>query len=855
MIYDSEARSFDVDLKSSEIVCKDSRISYTRESLLSLSEADFCKELPAGVDKSRFRDFIISYSREDLLSLAELNVCKELPYGFDQSIISDLQDASQTAPEIQKLQGHDSLSFGRTSEASTEEFAERWDSFKSIYADSKSKDSEKSNWHQLQRPWENPTTTGVLRNVSQNPEKSGILGSWSGTKPSQGGSEISSLKLPESNSLLSRCSQPYRPPFLKALSHPETPRNDENSNKAFGHSRKQTATEESWRKGPIDLKTNEQLQAIDEKQNSSERNEEVIAKSRACTPLQEHSAIQIVNRFRVSPPILSPVTASVEPLCSTCETAESSLIEDSSKNKPLLQGQDEMSNHVEKLQPHFLEGSRFSALIILKDAEDIDPNLIDEADPASNVKPKSDHRSIVDKGGLAKTQKKGLRTQVDPPLTRSTEKITRNIFPNNAVRKTAYMSTAMKASMRTVVSTKPLSNISNSEGHFRTEHHKDIGIVSEGSHNGFPKDTSDANHLVTEAKPSNGSISENWLPSLQTKHEDIFTDGRDSFKLDSKSVSCSSDNDKAPSDISSWPDLTHDNFWRTATEMSTKENLLDKGQSRETSFYDEELDYTFDELTSSQISEISHFIPSYLFDNESDSDPEINLPDEDSLITVDDTYIFQEEILNQSPVSNKPMQTDVRHQNLLLPDTWLRDSQLNVAKMFVNPLNTQADLRAPPQLQDPRRFNHYNYVPFPADAISIGQPPLMPQFYEHTVEPTHNFYSYLNNTLPPDPPSYHQVHQMPWRQPEPDLLRNLPLNYQGNINSAYMELRGRHGGEVELRPTFSQIIQIGRQAEKEIRPTFSQMIQMQIGIAKMKLETLPGFKQRAYRKPISNPNR
>ncbi|KAL9225344.1 hypothetical protein vseg_001283 [Gypsophila vaccaria] len=864
IVCDEIARSFDVDVDmntSSEIVREESRISYTRESLLSLSEGEFCKQLPAGVDKSSLsRDFILSYAREDLLTLAELNVCKELPYGFDRSIISsDLQDLSKSAPEIQKLQRHESLSFGRTSEAPTEESVERWDSFK--LNDSKSKDSEKFSWHQLQRSWANPTTTGILQNASHNPEKIGILGSWSDTKPSQGESEISSPKLPASSSLLSRCSQPYRPPaYYKALSYLETTKNELNSSKTFGQAEspsKERAIEESWRKDSIDLKSNEQLQVVKEKLNSSEHDEEVIPKTGASSPLQEHSALQIANRFRVTPPppILSSVSASIEPPCSTSDT-ESSLTEDSLKNKPLPQGQDEVPNHVQNLQPQILEGSRFSALIILEDAEDVDPNLIDEVDPASNVTLKGNQRSIVDNLRFAKTQKKGSRTQVTLPLTKSTEKINRSITPNNAVRKAAITPAPMKASVRTAASTTPLSKISNSEGGLRMEKHKHIDNGSKDSSNGFAKNISDANHLA------NASISENWLSSNQTKHENILTDRSDSCKLDSKSVSCSSDSDKTPSNFSSWSDLSHDSIGRASTEML--ENPLDKGQSRETSFCDQHLSRSFEEVTSSQISEASNFIPSSLFEDETDSNFELNLPDEDSLITVDDTYIFHEELLNQSPEipskggsttsrfsgSNKPIQTDSLHQNLILPHQWLHDSQLNIAKLFVNPLNTQADFRSPPQLQYPWRYQHYNYAPFQSNTFPTGNLSWMPQNYEQSLPPAHSFYTHLDNTLPAGPPSYHQVHQMPWRQNEPDLLRNLPQNHQSNINSAYMGMTGCHGGEVELRPTFSQIIQIGRHAETATRPTFSQIIQMQIGMAKMKLES-----QRAYRKPITKPNR
>ncbi|XP_020595988.1 uncharacterized protein LOC110035990 [Phalaenopsis equestris] len=55
----------------------------------------------------------ISYTREFFLSLSELDVCKKLPGGFDKSILSDLEDAANTASERQRSFGNLSLQGSR----------------------------------------------------------------------------------------------------------------------------------------------------------------------------------------------------------------------------------------------------------------------------------------------------------------------------------------------------------------------------------------------------------------------------------------------------------------------------------------------------------------------------------------------------------------------------------------------------------------------------------------------------------------------------------------------------------------------------------------------------------------------
>ncbi|KAH9611060.1 hypothetical protein KSS87_018963, partial [Heliosperma pusillum] len=200
----------------------------------------------------------------------------------------------------------------------------------------------------------------------------------------------------------------------------------------------------------------------------------------------------------------------------------------------------EVTYQVEKLQPQVLEGGRFSALIILEDAEEVDPDLIDEANLASNDKTRDDQRLNVGNARFGKTRKKRLRSEA-VPFPKRTDNTTITSFQNNTLRRTAVKSSDMKASMSSAVSIKPSYKTSDSQGGFVAQEQKVFDISSKNVHKGFAEKASVADHLATEAKASNSSVSEIWLPPHCTKHHDIIMDGRNSCKPDSESVGSLSD--------------------------------------------------------------------------------------------------------------------------------------------------------------------------------------------------------------------------------------------------------------------------------------------------------------------------
>ncbi|MBA0617375.1 hypothetical protein Godav_026828 [Gossypium davidsonii] len=242
-------------------------MSLENEEQHSLDQPDISKE---SQKKSR-----ISYTREFLLSLSELDICKKLPEGFDQSIFgSELEDTSQ---DRQRIPG--TLSGYRRNEYSSSpptrgDYSRgihgRWDSRSSGKSDRDS-DSQ-SDWdsdhgrrhgNQSRRSW-------------QGPEHDGLLGSGSFPRPSgyTAGASASKLRANE-QCHLNRSNEPYHPPRpYKAVPHSRRETNDSYNDETFGSTectsedraeeeRKRRASFESWRK--------EQQKAFQEKKINPER--------------------------------------------------------------------------------------------------------------------------------------------------------------------------------------------------------------------------------------------------------------------------------------------------------------------------------------------------------------------------------------------------------------------------------------------------------------------------------------------------------------------------------------------------------------------------------------------------------
>lgn len=194
------------------------------------------------------------------------------------------------------------------------------------------------------------------------------------------------------------------------------------------------------------------------------------------------------------------------------------------------------------------------------------------------------------------------------------------------------------------------------------------------------------------------------------------------------------------------------------------------------------------------------------FSRDSDSSLEILLHDEDSLIAIDDTYIFQLDeqkpsldvaskggrSASSSVGSNKLLKPESLHQILSLPDPWSIESQMNAQKLFANPSDSQAYLRAASSFQDPRKIYRKGYDPFAPNLVShpFGQllveprpyEPLVQQLLSPAVRHGESFSPHIHNTIPPQPVIYQQPHQIPYFQPEPFPLTSRAPHYQRNVN-------------------------------------------------------------------------
>eukprot|EP00262_Sarcandra_glabra_P000105 TRINITY_DN1015_c0_g1_i2.p1 TRINITY_DN1015_c0_g1~~TRINITY_DN1015_c0_g1_i2.p1 ORF type:complete len:203 (-),score=27.50 TRINITY_DN1015_c0_g1_i2:94-702(-) len=165
----------------------------------------------------------ILYTRDFLLSLSELDICKKLPSGFDPSVLSEFEDGPLNVPERQRiLGGLHSQNFRRGEYGSSPPTRVeilgnysrgsngRWDAGSSGSSDkdgelqsdrvSIGQDSGKRFGNQSRRPW-------------QNPEHDGLLGSGAFPRPSgyTGGASAANTR-GNGQYLLNKSTEPYQPP-------------------------------------------------------------------------------------------------------------------------------------------------------------------------------------------------------------------------------------------------------------------------------------------------------------------------------------------------------------------------------------------------------------------------------------------------------------------------------------------------------------------------------------------------------------------------------------------------------------------------------------------------------------------
>ncbi|XP_042504749.1 uncharacterized protein LOC122081629 isoform X2 [Macadamia integrifolia] len=218
----------------------------------------------------------ISYTRDFLLSLSELDVCKKLPTGFDPSILSEFEESSHSIPEWQRIPGSSSLQSFRRGEYGSSPPTRgdsgnysrgsqgRWDSHSSgsIDKDSDSysdcSDSGRRYGNQARRSW-------------QNSEHDGLLGSGAFLKPPGYAAGVSAPKVRGNGHYqLPRSNEPYHPPRpYKAVPHSRRDATDLYNDETFGSnecSSQDRAEEERKRRASFELMRKEQQKAFQEKQ-------------------------------------------------------------------------------------------------------------------------------------------------------------------------------------------------------------------------------------------------------------------------------------------------------------------------------------------------------------------------------------------------------------------------------------------------------------------------------------------------------------------------------------------------------------------------------------------------------------
>ncbi|GMI69604.1 Conserved Binding of eIF4E 1 [Hibiscus trionum] len=233
---------------------------------MSLENDRHLLDQPVEFSKESQKKSRISYTREFLLSLSELDACKKLPSGFDQSILSEFGDTSQDRQRIPgTLSGYRRNEYGTSPPTGGDSgnysrgIHGRWDTRPSgrIDRDSDSqsdRDSDPGRRLGNQSRW-------------QGPERDGLLGSGSFPRQSGYRAGASAPKFRANDQYhLNRTTEPYHPPRpYKAAPHSRRETNDSFNDETFGSTectnedraeeeRKRRASFESWRKEALQEK-------------------------------------------------------------------------------------------------------------------------------------------------------------------------------------------------------------------------------------------------------------------------------------------------------------------------------------------------------------------------------------------------------------------------------------------------------------------------------------------------------------------------------------------------------------------------------------------------------------------------
>ncbi|KAF8413225.1 hypothetical protein HHK36_001201 [Tetracentron sinense] len=245
---------------------------------MSSENTDRC--LKAQLDESTHefqKQSKISYTRDFLLTLSGLDICKKLPSGFDPSVLSEFEDGSHSILGWQRTSGSLSLQSFRRSEywpspptrGDSSSYSRvihgRWDSQTSGTND-RDIDSQRDSEFDSGRRYGNQS-----RRSWQNPEHDGLLGSGAFPRPSGYTAGASAPKVHGNGQYqLNRSNEPYHPPRpYKAVPHSRRDSTDSFNDETFGsaeYSSQDRAEEERKRRASFELMRKEQQKAFQEKQ-------------------------------------------------------------------------------------------------------------------------------------------------------------------------------------------------------------------------------------------------------------------------------------------------------------------------------------------------------------------------------------------------------------------------------------------------------------------------------------------------------------------------------------------------------------------------------------------------------------
>ncbi|GAB4844524.1 hypothetical protein Ancab_037903 [Ancistrocladus abbreviatus] len=214
----------------------------------------------------------ISYTREFLLSLSELEVCKKLPRGVDESLLSEFDVTSHGIQDRPRACGssvlpvfrHNNYGSSSPTEGDMDNYSRglhRWDSRSSGQSDTDTQSDRDSN---SGRHYINQSKSSW-----QNQEHDGLLGSGSFPRPGYGAGSLGPRFRANDHYQLNRNNEPYHPPRpYKAVPHSRRETNDSYNDETFGSSEytsRDRVEEEKKRRAEFELMRKEQQKVLQEK--------------------------------------------------------------------------------------------------------------------------------------------------------------------------------------------------------------------------------------------------------------------------------------------------------------------------------------------------------------------------------------------------------------------------------------------------------------------------------------------------------------------------------------------------------------------------------------------------------------